>query len=52
MRCPPLAQYDADTLIRAANEMDALGDQSAVYGMIGDYGVLREQCRKMQGPDV
>ena len=51
-RCPPLVEYDAAIRNRAADELMALGPDAALTGMIGDYGVLREQCRALQGPDV
>ena len=43
--CPPLVPYDAAFLARAADEIEALPDGSALAEMIADYGVMREQAR-------
>ena len=43
--CPPLKPYDTATQLRAADDLERLPPGSPVPGMIGDYGLLREQCR-------
>lgn len=43
--CPPVVSYDAAFLARAADEVEALQDGSALADMIADYGVMREQAR-------
>jgi len=43
--CPPVVEYDAGFLARAAEEVKALPEGSAVVGMLSDYAVLREQAR-------
>lgn len=47
--CPPVTPYDAAFLARAADEVDALPDGSALAAMIADYGVMREQARACGG---
>jgi hypothetical protein len=43
--CPPVAEYDAGFQARAAEEVKALPEGSAVVEMLSDYAVMREQTR-------
>lgn len=43
--CPPVVEYDAGVQARAAEELKALPDGSAVVEMLSDYAVMREQVR-------
>jgi len=43
--CPPVAEYSREFQFRAAEELMALQDGSAVIEMMGDYAVMREQAR-------
>ena len=43
--CPPVAEYDAELQSRAAEEVQALPEGSAVIVMLSDYAVMREQLR-------
>jgi hypothetical protein len=43
--CPPVEGYDAGFQARAAEEVLALPDGSAVVEMLNDYAVMREQAR-------
>lgn len=43
--CPPVVEYDAEFLNRAADEVDSLPAQSAIEAMLADYSVMREQSR-------
>jgi len=43
--CPPVVEYDAGVQARAAEEVQALPDGSAVVEMLSDYAVMREQAR-------
>lgn len=47
--CPPVVAYNAAFLARAADEVEALPDGSALAEMIADYGVMREQARACEG---
>ena len=43
--CPPVVEYSREVQARAAEELAALPNGSAVVEMLGDYTVLREQVR-------
>ena len=43
--CPPVVEYDAGFQTRAAKEVRALPDGSAVVEMMGDYAIMRDQAR-------
>ena len=43
--CPPVVEYDAGFQAKAAEEVKALPEGSAVVDMLSDYAVLREQAR-------
>jgi len=43
--CPPVVEYDAGFQARAAEEVKALPEGSAVVEMLSDYAVIREQAR-------
>ena len=43
--CPPVVTYDAELQSRAAAEVEALPDGSAVAGLLSDYAVMRDQAR-------
>ncbi|HCP81324.1 MAG TPA: hypothetical protein DIT67_06945 [Octadecabacter sp.] len=43
--CPPVVEYGAGFQARAAEEVHALPDKSAVVEMLRDYVVMREQAR-------
>ena len=43
--CPPVAEYSAPDLVRAADEVEALPEAAAVVRMLSDYAVLRDQAR-------
>lgn len=43
--CPPVIKYPAAVQERAAVEIEALPQESAVVGMMADYHVLRQQVR-------
>jgi len=43
--CPPVAEYDAGFQTRAAEEVKALPEGSAIVEMLSDYAVMREQAR-------
>ena len=47
--CVPIVSYSQDFLDRAADELDALPEGSAIEDMIADYSVMREQARACQG---
>lgn len=42
--CPPVAEYSREFQVRAADELMALPDGSAVIEMMGDYAVMRDQA--------
>ena len=43
--CPPVVAYDVPLQARAAAEVDALPEGSAVADLLSDYAVMREQAR-------
>ena len=43
--CPPVVEYPAAMQERAAAEVEALPQDSAVATMMADYHVLRQQAR-------
>ena len=43
--CPPVVEYDAGVQERAAEEVRALPDGSAIVEMLSDYTVMRAQAR-------
>jgi len=43
--CPPVVEYDAEFQTRAAEEVQALPEGSAIVKMLSDYAVMREQMR-------
>jgi hypothetical protein len=43
--CPPVVGYDAELQERAAAEVDALAEDSAVAELLSDYAVMRDQAR-------
>lgn len=43
--CPPLIQYSADQMKKAAAEMRALHKEAELRRMITHYGQLRDACR-------
>ena len=43
--CPPVVEYDAGFQARAAEEVQALPEGSAVVEMLSDYAVMREQAQ-------
>lgn len=43
--CPPVVQYSREMQVRAAEELAALPDGSAIVVMMADYAVVREQVR-------
>jgi len=43
--CPPLVQYSADQMKRAAAEMRALHKEAELRRLVTDYGKLRDACR-------
>jgi len=43
--CPPVVEYDAGFQAKAAAEVLALRDGSAVLEMLSDFAVVREQAR-------
>ena len=47
--CLPVLPYNAAFLARAADEVVALPEGSALTEMIADYGVMREQARGVPG---
>lgn len=47
-KCPPLRNYDASTVKKAAAELRRLlaaDPAAAAPGMIADYKLLRDQCK-------
>ncbi len=42
--CPPVVEYDTGFQARAAEEVQALPDGSAIVEMLSDYAVMREQA--------
>jgi hypothetical protein len=43
--CPPVAEYGADLQARAAMEVEALPEDSALPALLSDYAVMRDQAR-------
>ena len=43
--CPPVVEYDDGFQARAAEEIQALPERSAIVDMLSDYAVMREQAR-------
>jgi hypothetical protein len=43
--CPPVVEYDAEFQARAAEEVQALPEGSALNEMLSDYAAMREQAR-------
>ena len=43
--CPPLIQYSADQMKRAAAEMRALHKDAELRRLVTDYGKMRSACR-------
>lgn len=43
--CPPVVAYDQAMRDRAAAELEALPDDTALVGMMADYAVMRAQAR-------
>jgi hypothetical protein len=43
--CPPVVEYDTGFQTKAAEEVQALPEGSAVIGMLRDYAVMREQAQ-------
>jgi hypothetical protein len=48
--CPPVVEYDRAFLARAADELEALPEGSAIEQMLSDYAVMREQARACSWP--
>jgi hypothetical protein len=43
--CPPVIGYGAELQARAAAEMQALSEGSAIETLLSDYAVMRDQSR-------
>jgi hypothetical protein len=43
--CPAVVDYDAELQERAAAEVEALAEGSAVAELLSDYAVIRDQAR-------
>jgi hypothetical protein len=43
--CPPLINYSADQMKRAAAEMRALHKEAELRRLVTDYGKMRDACR-------
>ncbi len=43
--CPPVVGYDQSVRERAAAELEALPEDTALVGMMADYAVMRAQAR-------
>jgi hypothetical protein len=43
--CPPVVGYGAELQERAAAEVEALAEDSAVGELLSDYAVMRDQAR-------
>ena len=50
--CPPVVDYPAAVQKRAAEELEAMPEDSAVAGMMADYHVLRRQARACEGTEL
>ena len=46
--CPPVVEYSAGDLVRAAEKVEALPEGSVVVSMLSDYTVLRGPSARMQ----
>lgn len=44
-KCPVLKQYSKERLIKAANELKSLPDDSQVAALLTDYSKMRDACR-------
>jgi hypothetical protein len=44
-RCPPLVDYSKEDQAKAAKELRALPNDSAIARLVQDYGQLRRTCR-------
>lgn len=44
-RCPILKQYSQERLLKAAEEMKNLPEESELLAMLTDYGKMRDACR-------
>ena len=47
--CPTLFDYSEAEQARAADELDALPEGSALERLVGDYGVVRNEIRACKG---
>lgn len=47
--CPTLFDYSNAEQARAAEELDALPEDSALARLVGDYGVVRNEIRACRG---
>ena len=47
--CPTLFSYSDEFQAKAAGEMDALPEGSALAKLVGDYGVVRAETRVCRG---
>ena len=47
--CPTLFDYSEEVQARAADELDALPEGSALAVLVGDYGVVRAETRACKG---
>ena len=43
--CPPVVDYTAAHLARAADEVEALPQAAVLVRMLNDYAVMRDQAR-------
>jgi hypothetical protein len=43
--CPPVVEYSREFQARAAEDLRALPDGSAIGEMLSEYAVMREQAR-------
>lgn len=46
--CPPLASYPREFQARAAAELRRLPKDSAIGGLVTDYGKFRDACRAIE----
>ena len=46
--CPPVVEYEAAFLARAADVIEALPPNATIVDMLDDYAVMREQARAFQ----
>ena len=42
--CPPIVEYGREIQARAAQELTSLPEISAIFDMLSDYAVLRDQA--------